>query len=129
MAAKRRKIQESEEGSYSEEKEDSDSDDEDEIFSYTGSHNAQGNPHGRGTMTWIRSKNRFEGNFTNGTREGKGCFYFADGSSLSGYFKNGNLDGIGLYTYPDGSFLKGTYVRGRNKKIDNVGIFRNLVGM
>ena len=117
MAAKRRKIHNviqeySEEDSCSEEKEDSDSDDEDEIFSYTGSHNVQGNPHGRGTMTWIRSKNRFEGHFTNGTREGKGCFYFADGSSLSGYFKKGNLDGIGLYTYPDGSFLKGTYVNG-----------------
>jgi histone-lysine N-methyltransferase SETD7 len=110
MAAKRRKLQENLGAAYSFD-EDTESEDEEE-FSYIGSKNLSGLPHGRGTMTWLPSGNRFEGHFSHGVREGKGCFYFADGSSLSGIFKEGYLEGIGTFIYPEGSFLKGVYVEG-----------------
>ena len=40
-------------------------------------------------------------------KEGKGCFYFADGT-----IANNCIEGGGTYTFPDGSYLKGTYSSG-----------------
>ena len=89
---------------------DGDCDSDEEV--YEGSVNAQGHPHGRGTMTWPRLGNKFEGRFCNGEKEGKGCFYFADGSMLEGTFANNSIEGGGTYTFTDGSYLKGTYSSG-----------------
>lgn len=84
---------------------------EDDVI-YIGKRNAEGQSHGRGTLKWTDSEARFEGRFSNGTKHGKGCFYFPDGSTLSGNFSFDNLEGLGVYTYPDGSTLEAHYKMG-----------------
>ena len=89
-----------------------DSEDSEEEPVYTGKRNADGLPHGRGTLQWPVSLNRFEGHFVNGEKHGRGCFHFSDGSNLSGGFRNDCLHGLGVYTYPDGYYLDAQYVEG-----------------
>ena len=89
---------------------DSECDSDEEV--YEGSVSADGLPHGRGTLAWPTLGNKFEGHFCNGEKEGKGCFYFADGSMLEGTFANDCIEGEGIYTFLDGSCLKGTYKNG-----------------
>lgn len=90
-------------------------DDSDEETVYIGKRDAQGRPHGRGTLTWPDSKTRFEGRFEAGTRHGRGRLYFADGGTVSGRFERDNLEGEGVYTYDDGGTMKAWY---RNGELD-----------
>ena len=53
-----------------------------------------------------------QGHFINGSKEGRGCFYFSDGSTLSGSFKQDALEGEGVYTYSDGSQMTAWYREG-----------------
>ena len=97
----------------SEDSSDLDSDEEEyEEPLYFGKRSAAGLPHGRGTLKWARSGNRFEGRFVDGCKEGKGCFYFADGSTLSGSYNGGKLAGETLYTHADGSCMVADYCNG-----------------
>ncbi|KAK5865314.1 hypothetical protein PBY51_016488 [Eleginops maclovinus] len=68
-------------------------------------------PHGFCTVTFS-SSDRFEGHFTHGEKNGKGKFFFFDGSSLEGYFVDDGLQGKGVYTHEDGGVLHGMYVDG-----------------
>ena len=79
---------------------------------YVGQRDAEGNPNGRGTLKWLQSSRRYEGRFRDGMKEGRGCFYFGDGSSLSGTFTSDELQGEGTYTYPDGRLMIAQYVNG-----------------
>ncbi|XP_037315595.1 histone-lysine N-methyltransferase SETD7 isoform X2 [Pungitius pungitius] len=67
--------------------------------------------HGFCTVTYS-SSDRFEGHFTHGEKNGKGKFFFFDGSALEGFYVDDALQGQGLYTYEDGAVLHGTYVDG-----------------
>ncbi|XP_071396281.1 histone-lysine N-methyltransferase SETD7 isoform X3 [Centroberyx affinis] len=68
-------------------------------------------PHGFCTVTYS-SSDRFEGHFTHGEKNGKGKFFFFDGSTLEGFYVDDALQGQGVYTYEDGGVLHGTYVEG-----------------
>ncbi|KAL7395165.1 hypothetical protein ABVT39_011231 [Epinephelus coioides] len=68
-------------------------------------------PHGFCTVTYS-SSDRFEGHFTHGEKNGKGKFFFFDGSTLEGFYVDDALQGQGVYTYEDGGVLHGTYVDG-----------------
>ncbi|KAI6069539.1 Histone-lysine N-methyltransferase SETD7 [Aix galericulata] len=70
-----------------------------------------GLPHGFCTVTYS-STDRFEGNFVHGEKNGRGKFFFFDGSTLEGYYVDDALQGQGIYTYEDGVVLHGTYVDG-----------------
>ncbi|XP_073197274.1 histone-lysine N-methyltransferase SETD7 isoform X6 [Lepidochelys kempii] len=70
-----------------------------------------GLPHGFCTVTYS-STDRFEGNFVHGEKNGRGKFFFFDGSTLEGYYVDDALQGQGLYTYEDGGVLHGTHVDG-----------------
>ncbi|EGW07015.1 Histone-lysine N-methyltransferase SETD7 [Cricetulus griseus] len=70
-----------------------------------------GLPHGFCTVTYS-STDRFEGNFVHGEKNGRGKFFFFDGSTLEGYYVDDALQGQGVYTYEDGGVLQGTYVDG-----------------
>ncbi|XP_006034329.1 histone-lysine N-methyltransferase SETD7 [Alligator sinensis] len=70
-----------------------------------------GLPHGFCTVTYS-STDRFEGNFIHGEKNGRGKFFFFDGSTLEGYYVDDALQGQGIYTYEDGGVLHGTYVDG-----------------
>ncbi|XP_041847178.1 histone-lysine N-methyltransferase SETD7 [Melanotaenia boesemani] len=70
-----------------------------------------GQPHGFCTVTFS-SSDRFEGHFTHGEKNGKGKFFFFDGSTLEGFYVDDALQGQGVYTHEDCSCLNGTYVDG-----------------
>ena len=89
--------------------------DEDEVEDepvYFGKRNSEGLPQGRGTLKWAKSGNRFEGRFIDGSKEGRGCFYFSDGSTLSGNYRDDQLEGETLYTHADGSYMIAEYQNG-----------------
>ncbi|KAM6999665.1 histone-lysine N-methyltransferase SETD7 isoform 2-T2 [Tautogolabrus adspersus] len=68
-------------------------------------------PHGFCTVTYS-SSDRFEGHFTHGEKNGKGKFFFFDGSTLEGFYVDDALQGQGVYKYEEGGVLHGTYVDG-----------------
>ena len=83
-----------------------------EAFIYFGSRDSEGCPQGRGTLKWCESGTRFEGHFHKGVKNGRGCFYFFDGSSLAGNFINDSLEGCGTYIYSDGRRMEAEYKEG-----------------
>ncbi|XP_013132387.2 histone-lysine N-methyltransferase SETD7 isoform X3 [Oreochromis niloticus] len=88
-----------------------DSDDENVEEVVEGPLDEDGQPHGFCTVTYS-SSDRFEGHFTHGEKNGKGKFFFFDGSTLEGFYVDDALQGQGVYTYEDGGVLNGTYVDG-----------------
>jgi len=111
---------------------------EDAEETYEGQTNSLGQPHGRGTLYFdAERKDRFHGHFKDGVKEGKGCFYFSDGSTLSGTFQDGCLHGTGHYLFEDGSSMVGTYENGElngpskeydgNGKMTFMGQYKNNV--
>ncbi|KAM3612496.1 uncharacterized protein V6R79_009175 [Siganus canaliculatus] len=70
-----------------------------------------GQPHGFCTVTYS-SNDRFEGHFVHGEKNGRGKFFFFDGSTLEGSYVDDALQGHGTYTYEDGGVLRGMYVDG-----------------
>ncbi|CAK6980284.1 histone-lysine N-methyltransferase SETD7 isoform X2 [Scomber scombrus] len=88
---------------------DSDDDNMEEIVE--GPLDEDDQPHGFCTVTYS-SSDRFEGHFTHGEKNGKGKFFFFDGSTLEGFYVDDALQGQGLYTYEDGGVLHGAYVDG-----------------
>ncbi|CAG5993385.1 unnamed protein product [Menidia menidia] len=87
------------------------SDDENAEEVVEGPVDEDGQPHGFCTVTYS-SSDRFEGHFTHGEKNGKGKFFFFDGSTLEGFYVDDALLGQGVYTYEDGGYLLGTYVDG-----------------
>ena len=54
---------------------------------------------------WLESKgqgkymrNRYEGGWVNGVRQGYGVFYYANGSKYQGYWKDNMKEGNAFYT-------------------------------
>lgn len=88
-----------------------DSDDETVEEAVEGQLDDDGLPHGFCTVTYS-STDRFEGSFIHGEKNGRGKFFFFDGSTLEGYYVDDALQGQGVYTYEDGGVLQGTYVDG-----------------
>lgn len=82
-----------------------------DIYIYKGKRDADGEPHGHGTMTYPEG-DEFEGGFHHGVKQGKGTFRFADGSSLSGNYEEDSLEGLGIYEYADGSRMEAHYKDG-----------------
>ena len=52
--------------------------------------------------TKIYPDGKYIGEFKNGMRDGKGIFYFNDGSRYEGDYKNDKREGKGIYYYNDG---------------------------
>ncbi|MBN3290681.1 SETD7 methyltransferase, partial [Polypterus senegalus] len=88
---------------------DSDEENVEEIIE--GPLDEDGQPHGCCTITYS-SSDRFEGHFVHGEKNGRGKFYFFDGSTLEGFYVDDALQGQGIYTYEDGGVLHGTYMDG-----------------
>jgi len=79
---------------------------------YTGQVNKDGQPHGQGsfvsTKEGINKGDRYEGNFVNGLKHGKGIYTWSNGEKFDGQFEN-NLRVEGTYYYKEGAIFKGTY--------------------
>jgi histone-lysine N-methyltransferase SETD7 len=98
--------------SDSEELTDGEGDEVEDEPIYYGKRNSEGFPQGRGTLKWAKSGNRFEGRFIDGLKEGRGCFYFSDSSTLSGNYREDQLEGETLYTHADGGYMTAEYLNG-----------------
>ena len=65
------------------------------------------------------NNNRYEGQFRNGKREGKGIYYFNNGNRYEGYFKDDKREGKGIY-YCDNNIYEEDF---KNNKREGKGIF------
>uniref|UniRef100_A0A8C5P8F4 Histone-lysine N-methyltransferase SETD7 n=1 Tax=Leptobrachium leishanense TaxID=445787 RepID=A0A8C5P8F4_9ANUR len=88
-----------------------DSDDENVEETVEGLLDDDGLPHGFCTVSYS-STDRFQGHFVHGEKNGRGKFFFFDGSTLEGFYVDDALQGLGVYTYEDGGALHGNYIDG-----------------
>ena len=52
---------------------------------------------------------KYEGDYINGKREGKGIYIYNSGDKYEGEYKNDLKDGYGIYTYSNGDVYEGYY--------------------
>merc|ERR1719409_369782 len=87
--------------------------------------------HGRGVFTF-KNGDKYDGQYVNGHREGKGTFIWHKGGGDSvaryeGEFKNNEMHGRGTLTYPDGSVhLNAEWANGQ--RVGSEGEFRFRAG-
>jgi hypothetical protein len=58
-------------------------------------------PHGRGTCTWKKSGDKYEGEWKDSKKSGQGVYTWADGSRYEGEYKDGYRSGRGVQWLPD----------------------------
>jgi hypothetical protein len=58
-----------------------------------------GKRNGQGTYIFKTSGNKYEGEFVDNTRQGKGVFTLSNGDKFVGDFKDGKADGLGVMTF------------------------------
>ena len=71
-----------------------------------------------GKGTWYGTKepfigDRYEGEWRNDKKEGKGIYYWNDGDRYEGDFRNGNFEGKGIYYFSNGDRRMGDYLNGK----------------
>ena len=71
-------------------------------------------------QTKIYDDGKYEGEFKNNKREGKGIFYYNNDDRYEGDYKNDKFDGKGVYYYNNGDKYNGDW---RNGKREGKGIF------
>ena len=72
---------------------------------YKGKFTKDYKPHGRGTMDWTTTGERYNGLFERGKIQGHGRWDYADGSFYLGEFQNGQPHGMGKRVASDGSMI------------------------
>ncbi|MGH1335834.1 MAG: caspase family protein [Aureispira sp.] len=72
---------------------------------------------------------RYEGNFLNGKRDGKGKFAYANGAIYDGSWKEGKPNGLGARVFKDGKIESGVWEAGRLvKRQKDKSVLNCLVG-
>ena len=59
---------------------------------------------------YYNNGDRYEGNFINDKYDGKGVFYFSNGNRYEGNFKNDKREGEGILYYNNGDRMMGDYI-------------------
>jgi len=81
---------------------------------------------GKGIQIYSKSEydemSRYEGEWLNDKRHGKGKCLFSDNSIYSGEFRNDEMDGNGIYKWNDGCEYNGEWTNG---KMDGDGEYKN----
>eukprot|EP00759_Apiculatamorpha_spiralis_P021282 PhF_6_TR26206/c0_g1_i1/m.37331 len=92
-----------------------------------------GRPHGNGSSLYITPHNsalvplepmaqpatkettinRYDGEFQNGLRHGRGTFQYQDGSKYEGQWDNNQKEGEGRFTHPNGTVYFGKFEKGK----------------
>lgn len=70
-----------------------------------------GKPDGFAKVVFLNE--RYEGDYRNGQREGRGKFYWKDGVRYEGDLRDNKITGQGTYWWPDGGRYQGTLVDGK----------------
>ena len=72
-----------------------------------------GSPNGRGVFYYLEDNqwkgDRYEGEWKDGKQHGKGAYYHASGDRYEGEWKDGKRHGKGAYDYADGDRYEGEY--------------------
>ncbi|MBF0107582.1 MAG: SUMF1/EgtB/PvdO family nonheme iron enzyme [Magnetococcales bacterium] len=71
-----------------------------------------GQRHGKGIQTWPDGA-RYEGTFSNDKRHGRGLFTWPTQARYEGEFVDGKRHGQGVYSWPNGARYEGTYLDGQ----------------
>jgi hypothetical protein len=67
---------------------------------------------GIGVFIWSNG-DRYEGEYSMGTRSGQGSFIWADGKRYDGEFKDDARSGVGRMEWPDGTIYEGGFEEGK----------------
>ncbi len=89
---------------------------DDEYHEYHGATNAQGQPDGRGTMTWYKNNVEvvvYTGEWKDGEMHGEGKMTYEDGDVYEGQWKNNKMHGKGEYKYKNGDVYEGDWKNGK----------------
>ena len=68
--------------------------------------------HGNGEYTYSNKCFKYEGQYENGMKHGKGIMHLPNGFSYEGDFKNGEMTGTGLRRWADGTTYSGSFKMG-----------------
>lgn len=72
-----------------------------------------------------RSGERFEGEYKNGLREGKGTYFHLNGDRFEGQYASGKRNGKGKYYFSDKSVLEGVWI---DNQLEGKAIIRDQQG-
>lgn len=92
-------------------------------FKYEGEF-SDGLKQGRGVYAWDNG-DRYDGKFTNDRPDGSGKYHFANGDSYEGDVRSGVIVGRGTYTSKNGDVFEGSFASG---KPHGVGVYRFASG-
>jgi hypothetical protein len=71
--------------------------------------------HGKGSIEYFESGCKYDGEFKDGEKSGKGTFIWPDGQKYEGDFLNDYLHGKGTYIWPSGQQYIGDWIKGKRK--------------
>ena len=80
---------------------------------------------GKGTYYFTQKGDIYKGYFLNDYPNGKGIYYYKNGDRYEGMFKDGKKDGEGIFTYANGGRYKGSF---KNDEKDGKGEYKNQNG-
>lgn len=98
-----------------------------------------GKMHGNGAFVWELVKNdekkqeKYDGDYFQGKKQGKGKFYFVSGNYYEGDWMNGKMEGEGIMYDKEGKVLKdgiwknGTYVQPKSTIYENQSNIRSPI--
>jgi hypothetical protein len=66
---------------------------------------------GKGTY-YYPSRSKYEGEWRDGKKHGTGVYFYSDGSRFEGEFEVGKKHGKGVYQYPNGTIYEGEWKNG-----------------
>lgn len=81
------------------------------VASYKGSMHL-GKYHGKGIYVWSSDGDRYEGDFVEGIKTGKGTYFFANGKRYEGDFIDDKRTGKGTFMWPNGDRYEGDFIDG-----------------
>ena len=80
---------------------------------------------GKGTYYFTQKGDIYKGYFLNDYPNGKGIYYYKNGDRYEGMFKDGKKDGECIFTYANGGRYKGSF---KNDEKDGKGEYKNQNG-